>query len=245
MDEPGTRLRPWVPGQIWLTEYPVRYCGTRIHARTTIVRLGDGSLWIHSPGPVDAGIKAEIEALGRVGHLVAPGNFHFSHIQKASETWPDARVWICPGVERECPRLSYDGIVETGSELPWSEEFDWQVVDGHPVIKEVLFLHRSTKTLIVVDLIENIGDVTPGTNWVLRWWWKGVFRMWNRPRPAPEYRLRLGGRAALRTALDRVLEWDFERIIIAHGENIDRDARAAACDAWRCFGARPFHTRSR
>jgi hypothetical protein len=236
MSEPGMHLRVWVPQRVWLADYPVRYLGTRIHARTTIVRLEDGSLWVHSPGPAEASLKAEIEALGPVGHLVAPGNFHFSYIEQARRTWPDARVWICPGVERKCPRLSYDGMIQTGGDLPWSSEFDWQVVDGHPLIKEVVFLHRATRTLIVVDLIENIGDATAGTNWVLRWWFKGPFRMWNRPRPAPEYRLRLGGRAAVRAALQRVLEWDFERIILAHGENIERDAPTAARDAWRCFG---------
>jgi hypothetical protein len=236
MAERKTRLRPWVPGQIWLTEYPIRYCGTCIQARTTIVRLDDGSLWVHSPCPIDGAIQAEVDALGPVGHLIAPGNFHWSNIEAAQKTWPDARVWICPGVERKCPGLSYDGILDMGSELPWSERFDRQVVDGHPLIKEVLFLHRPTKTLIVVDLIENIGDATPGTNWALRWWFKGPFRMWNRPRPAPEYRLPFGGRAAIRASLDRVLDWNFERIIVGHGENIDHDAVTIARDAWRCFG---------
>ncbi len=238
MTEQIRRLRPWVPERIWLTEYPVRYFGTRILARTTVVRLEDGSLWIHSPCPMDDEIKAEIDALGPVGHIVAPGNFHWSNIEAARAAWPDARVWICPGVERYCPELAYDGIVDMNGDFPWSKDFAWQVVDGRRVIKEVLFLHRSTKTLIVVDLIENIGDATPGTNWVLRFWFKGPFRMWNRPRPAPEYRLGLGGRAAVGAALEKVLDWDFERIIVAHGENIDRNAIAAAREAWHCFGVR-------
>jgi hypothetical protein len=235
-NESGARLHSWIPGHIWLTEYPIRYVGTRILARTTVARLGDGSLWIHSPCPIDAGLKAAVGALGPVAHLVAPGNFHWLNIQAAGEAWPDARIWICPGVEIKCPQLAYAGVIGRGNSPPWSTDFDWEVVAGHPLITEVLCLHRQTKTLIVVDLIENIGDATPGTNWALRWYFKGVFRMWNRPRPAPEYRFVPGGRPAIRAALNRVLAWDFERVIVAHGENIERDAAAAVRAAWRCFG---------
>ena len=42
--------------------------------------------------------------------------------------------------------------------------------------------HAKGSTL--VDLVENIGDATPGTDRVLRFWWKVVMRMWNRARPA-------------------------------------------------------------
>ena len=89
------------------------------------------------------------------------------------------------------------------------------------------------KTLILVDLIENIGDETPHTNWALKFWWKAVFHMWNKPKTAPEYQIGWKDKAAAKKSLERILEWDFERIVIAHGDLIEADAKAVARRAWQ------------
>lgn len=93
-------------------------------------------------------------------------------------------------------------------------------------------LHVPSRTLVLVDLIENFGDETPGLNWTLKACWK-LFRMWNVPGPAPEYRFGWRSRVEARAALEKIVAWDFERIVIAHGDLIDRDAKAVACRAWQ------------
>lgn len=50
----------------------------------TVIRLADGRVWIHAPGPLDEELRAEIDAIGPVVALIAPGNFH--HIE-AREDW--------------------------------------------------------------------------------------------------------------------------------------------------------------
>jgi hypothetical protein len=63
--------------------------------------------------------------------------------------------------------------------------------------------------------------------------------MWGKPRPAPEYRMGWNDRAAAAKSLRRILAWDFERIIVSHGDLIDRDAHAVAAEAWSgVLGAR-------
>jgi hypothetical protein len=84
-----------------------------------------------------------------------------------------------------------------------------------------------------VELIENIGYRTPGTDRKLKFWWKAVFHMWNEPKPAPEYQIGWKDRKSAKASLERILQWDFRRNIIAHGENIDHDAVAVARKAWR------------
>lgn len=59
-----------------------------------------------------------------------------------------------------------------------------------------------------------------------------LFRMWGRPRSAPELRLLTRDRKAARMALDRLLAWDFDRAIIAHGELLDREPKEAIREAW-------------
>ena len=62
-----------------------------------------------------------------------------------------------------------------------------QLLIGNRVMREVDFLHRASRTLVVTDLIENFQDATPGTNRVLRATIK-LLGMWGRPAPAPELR---------------------------------------------------------
>jgi hypothetical protein len=130
------------------------------------------------------------------------------------------------------PELVFDEVL--GDEPPqlWAGELSQVLISGTKRIREVLFFHRASKTLIVVDIVENIGDDTPGTNWMLRGWFF-LFRQWNRAAPAPEYRTGWGDKAAVRACLERALQWDFERVVLSHGDLITKDARAVVENAWR------------
>jgi hypothetical protein len=227
-------LREFVRDQIWLATYPVRLGGARFEARMTLARRSDGALVVHSPGPVDEAMRVRIEEIGRVAVIVAPGDFHHLHIAACQRAFPRAETWICPGVERKQPALHYDGFLGSSAPPCLASDFTFAGVFGR-LMCEVAMFHRSSRSLFLVDLIENFGDETPGVNWMLKAWWK-LFGMWNAPGPAPEYRI--GGwrdRASARAALEKIVAWDFERIVIAHGDLIERDAKTIARRAWRRY----------
>jgi hypothetical protein len=96
----------------------------------------------------------------------------------------------------------------------------------------VAFYHRSSRTLLLVDLIENFTDQTPNVNWLLKLWWKAVFRMWDNPKPAPEYQMGWQDKTAANRSLRKILEWDFDKIIISHGDLIEVNAKERALEAW-------------
>ena len=98
---------------------------------------------------------------------------------------------------------------------------------------EVAFFHKPTKTLILVDLIENITDKTPDTNLILKLWWKVIFHMWNNPKPAPEYQWGWKDKVAAKKSIEKILDWDFEKIILAHGDLIHSNAHKTARQAWQ------------
>ena len=104
---------------IWIREYPVRYAGCSLHARMTVVRINDGSLFIHSPCQIDDLIKEEIQRLGQVSFIVAPGTYHYLHIVSAQTAFPDAQTLICPGVEQKLPRLAFDWLLGDHPVLPF------------------------------------------------------------------------------------------------------------------------------
>jgi Domain of unknown function (DUF4336) len=232
------QLREFIEGQLWLADYPVSLGGARFAARMTLARRSDGALVVHSPGPVGETVRAQIQRIGRVAVIVAPGNFHHLHVASCQRAFPDAETWICPGVERKEPALRYDGLLGDSPPPCLAVDFRLALVLGR-LIGEVAILHRPSRTLLLVDLIENFGDKTPGINWVLKAWWK-LFGMWNVPGPAPEYRFGFPDRAAARAALCKIVGWEFDRIVIAHGNLIEHDAHAIARRAWhRQLGSHP------
>ena len=55
----------------------------------------------------------------------------------------------------------------------------------------------------------------------------------NRPKPAPEYQLGWKDREAARRSLERILAWDFDRVVVAHGAPIEDRPHEALRAAWR------------
>jgi hypothetical protein len=225
-------LKSYIADQIWLCPYSVRLAGTSFEARMTVIRLGSGAIMVHSPCAITAALGAEISALGPVSHIVVPGNFHHLHATSAQAAFPDAKTWICPGVERKRPDLKYDGILGDLAPADWSGEIDQVLVAAARIMREVAMYHRASRTLILVDIIENFTDATPGIGGALKFWFKYVMGMWDNPRPAPEYRMGWKDRTAAAQSLRRILAWDFRQIVLSHGDLIERDAHAVAARAW-------------
>ena len=229
-------LEELVSDRIWLKKYPVHYAGLDFYARTTVVRLSNGELLVHSPSPIDEVLVDRIREIGPVAHLIAPGSYHYFYVAAWQEAFPEAMVWICPGVERKQPDLEFDGFLSDHAPNAWAEELDQVLVRGNRLIWEVVFLDRPSRTLIITDLLENIGEKSGAVGWQFKLWWKAVFHMWDNPKPAPEYQMGWKDRRAAKQSLERILEWDFDRIVLAHGENIESDAKAVLRKAW----ARPL-----
>ena len=207
----------------------------------TLIRLASGQIMLHSPCNITTDLAEEISALGSVAHIVVPGNFHHLHATSAQTRFPDAKTWICPGIERKRPDLKYDGILGDLAPANWIGEIDQVLVQGTRIMREVAMYHRASRTLILVDLIENFTDATPNIGGALRFWFKYVLHMWNKPRPAPEYRMGWSDRDAAANSLRRILAWDFRQIVLSHGDLIDHDAQEVAAEAWSgVLGRRPL-----
>ncbi len=237
MSEPiDTVLREYVPGRIWLKKYAVHYAGCDFFGRATFIRLSSGDVLVHSPCPVDDALTTQLREIGPLSHIIAPGSYHYFHVSAWQDAFPDATTWICPGVERKSPDLEFDWLLSDHSPETWASEIDQILVRGNRFIWEVAFLDKPSKTLVLTDLVENIGEQTQGTNWVIKLWWKAVMDMWDKPKPAPEYQMGWSHKASARRSLERILEWDFERVVIAHGENLDSGVKEVLRQAW----ARPL-----
>lgn len=226
------KLTKFSEGWIWTMDYPVKLFGVAFNARMSVVRLADDSLLLHSPGPIDDVMAGVIAELGEVRYIVAPGLFHHMHVVQAQDRYPLAETYICPGVERRNPRLRFDWILGSRAPGVWCDTMDQVLIRGSRYMWEVAMLHKPSKTLLLVDSIEYFTDQTCGVNWMLKAWWKVVLRMWNKPKPALEYQFGWRDKRAAQTSLRSILEWDFDKIVLSHGDNITRDAKDKARLAW-------------
>ncbi|HEX4534470.1 MAG TPA: DUF4336 domain-containing protein, partial [Rhizomicrobium sp.] len=62
---------------IWIAEGPVvSFFGFPYPTRMALIRLGNGDLFVWSPIALTPELKAQVDALGPVKHLVSPNKIH-------------------------------------------------------------------------------------------------------------------------------------------------------------------------
>ena len=71
-----------VTKNVWSMGRPFLWNGIDVGGRAAVVRLSDGTLWVHSPLKLDEGLKQALAQLGEVRHIVSP---NFEHTSFASE----------------------------------------------------------------------------------------------------------------------------------------------------------------
>lgn len=222
-------LLEYVPGLVWLKEHPLSLMGAAIRTRMTVLRL-DAGLCLHSPVLIDDSTREEIEKLGEVIALVAPSNCHHLYFTSAQQAFPRARTFGTADVQRKRKDLRFDEIIGEEPSSCWRGQME-QVFVGNRIMREVDFFHRASQTLVAVDLVENFSSQTAGINGVLRAMMR-VLGMWERPRPAPELRWLTRDTETARKAIERILAWDFERAVIAHGDLLNQAPHKAIREAW-------------
>ncbi len=96
----------------------------------------------------------------------------------------------------------------------WAGTIDQVLVSGFPLANEVVFFHRPSTTLIATDLAFNVGSSSPPlTRLAFR-----LGRAYGRLSPTLLERLFVRDRSAFRRSLESILEWPFERVVVAHGQ---------------------------
>jgi len=199
---------------LWIADSPLRFVGLEVGARMTVVRLPGPKLLLHSPVAAAAELVREVEALGPVSYIVAPNRFHHLFAGEWSQACPEASVYVAPGLAEKRPDLKIAGVLTDEPEPGWAGTIDQVLVDGFPLANEVVFYHRPSTTLIATDLAFNIGSSSPPlTRLVFR-----LSRAYGRLSPTLLERLFVRDRSAFRRSLERILEWPFERVVVAHGE---------------------------
>lgn len=199
---------------LWVTESPLRFVGLEVGARMTVIRLRDSKLLLHSPIAASQELLREVRELGTVEYIVAPNRLHHLFVGEWQAEFPAASVYVAPGLDSKRADLRIAGILGRETEPGWRGEVDEVAVEGFPLANEVVFFHRPSATLILSDLAYNIGPGSPLAT-------RAMFRLvggYGQVGPSILERLLVRDRVAFRRSLERILEWPFERVVVAHGE---------------------------
>jgi hypothetical protein len=208
---------------IWIAERPQRFYGLEVGTRMTVIRLADRSLLLHSPVALDSDLRSHLDSIGDVRYAVAPNRVHHLYAGDVAKAYPNARLWVAPGLERKRPDLEFAGVLCDEAPAEWKDEVEQILFRGRPYENEVVFLHRQSRTLILCDLAFNFGPrAAAPTRLLMR-----LLRSYGRFGPSRLDPLLIRDRRAAQQSLRRILAWDFDRIVVAHGEVLESGGREA------------------
>lgn len=190
--------------------------------RMAVARLADGGVWVWSPIELTPELASAVDGLGPVRHIVSPNKIHHLFMREWAERWPEARVHASPGLAAKRPDLRFDAELGDAPDPSWAGEIDQVIFRGSFFMEEVAFFHRPSRTAILCDLVQR-HDPAGLTGW------KGalmrldglVGEHGSTPR---EWRMSFLRRGPARASRARVLDWQAERLLIAHGACVSRGA---------------------
>lgn len=243
-------VRDVVPGVISTLSTPfLRFGLVKIGGRATIIKLKTGNLAVFNPVALTSEAKAKVQQLaqsgpsGTVRYLIAPDFEHHIFISPWAKEYPDANIIGPEGLpeKREqdpdtkgvkfhhvfTPQNKHDFKITS----EFDDEFNYEYVEGHQN-KELVFLHKPTRTLIEADLLFNLPateqfsksgeDATSGiftkiftslmnTKGDMKWQQRVIY-----------YGPGSGDRKSFAASIRKIQSWgEFERLIPAHGDVIE------------------------
>lgn len=199
--------------------------GTTFRRRMTVLRLASGDLVLHSPIWLREADLAWLDSLGRVAFVVAPNRFHGSEAHRYAARYPDARVLVSPPAAAEVRRGGrVDGLLPDAWPAAARDEVDVLEFRGTRLLAEQVFFHRASRTLVLTDLVFNLQVEVRGL--------EGAFFRWNRidRRFGPSKLFKwvfVNDTAAALASYRQLMAWDFDRVIMSHGDVLERGGKAA------------------
>jgi len=205
---------------LWLLTYPQKKLGVDLKRNVTIIRLDSGDLVIHSTGPFSEGDVGIIQGLGKPAWLVEAMMQHDTFAKEGREAFPGIPFLAPPGFS---DHVGFETVPILPPPAAWGTELEVMHIDGVENYEEHVFFHGSSRTLIVADLVFNFGPDEPvWTELVL----KAAIGSEHNPGMSRPFRFAITDKAAFMHSMECLMDWDFERVIVGHGEPLEAAGKA-------------------
>jgi len=213
-------LQPLGPN-LWVADGgAVSFFGFDYPTRMTVVRLDDGGLWLWSPTEIGTELQAEVRALGPVRHLVSPNKLHHLFLGAWRASFPDAKLWGTQSTIARFPALNFSGALTDDPPSDWAGQIDQFHFNNSPLLDEVLFFHRQSRTAMIADLSQPFSQEFLERHWPgwLRWIARRAKMVEGWGYPPIELRFSFRRRAAARAKVLALIAEDPASVVVAHGE---------------------------
>jgi hypothetical protein len=210
--------------EIWIADGAhVVIAGFHYPTRMAVMRLSDGHLFIWSPIELTETLRAEVDALGDVRHIIAPNSLHHLFVPEWKRAYPGARVYAPPGLRNKRKDIVFDADLGDSPSADWAGEIDQVPVQGNLITTEMVFFHVKSGTVLFTDLIQQFpaGSFSG---------WRAVVAKLDlmvgpEPSVPRKFRIAFTNRRAARHSLERVFAWPADKVLMAHGTPVEKDAR--------------------
>jgi hypothetical protein len=217
-----------ITSNIWVKEQPLKYLGLEVGTRMTIIRLANEELALISPIKLDEQIITEINSLGTVKYIIAPNLFHYLYLQSCKNTYSSASLITPPDLAAKQPNIKSD-LIFTRDVIDFNGELEYFLFAGYripspsgvTVANEIVFYHPESKTLILTDAAFNLDNSFPFlTQFAAR-----IIGCYQQLRPSILEKIATKDKEQITISVKKLLQWDFQRVIMAHGTIVENNAK--------------------
>jgi hypothetical protein len=213
---------------IWSAEQPLKYFGLSVGTRMTVIRFNNGELAVISPIQVDDETTEELNRLGNVKYIIAPNLFHYLFLSNFQALYPEAKVYAVSELKFKRPEISIHKTLNNNGEY-FLGELECLLFEGVKTflpsgalpLNEYVFFHAESKTLILTDTAFYFDESFPmSTKLVAK-----IMGGYKKLRPSLLEQLATQEKEKVKQSVQKVLRWDFKRVIVAHGSIVEHDAK--------------------
>lgn len=201
--------------------FPFRVFGIDFKRNVTLLRLRDKRVVIHSTAAFAEEDVAAIRAFGEPAWLVDATLLHDTFAKKGRAALMGL-PYLAPSGFREVSGVATQPLDAPPSD--WEGEIEVLKLEGTKKNEHALF-HRQSRTLVVADVFFSFAPETRG--------WARFFARRIMGMPASLFgvsrffRFLIADKEAFARSLRKMLDWDFERIVVAHREPLVTAAKSA------------------
>lgn len=216
---------------IWTHEQAIRFGAIPLRHCMTVIGLAQGGLVVHSPTHLNDELSDQVRALGPVVAVIAPSWWHDLYLRRWLRAFPEASLYGAPTLVKWRRSLAFTDTLTNSAPPLWKRDLEQHQVEGiGAFLDEIVFYHRASRSLVLADLLFNLDENDAPITKTLAPVVIGAFPGCRFPylyRP-----LVLNGRR-FRDSIERILDWDFERIIVGHGSVVEREGKEVFLSAFR------------
>ncbi|MFH7028572.1 MAG: DUF4336 domain-containing protein [Heteroscytonema crispum UTEX LB 1556] len=227
-----------IDNNIWVAEQPLKYWGLEVGTRMTVIRLTTNELIVISPIQADKTTIIQLNEIGNVAYIIAPNLYHHLFVSNFQAIYPKAQLWVAPNFDSKIPNISADKVI-TNDEGSILNQVDYLLFDGFKVLdlsgpsilNEFVFLHRTSRTLILTDTAFHFDEQFSFKTQLAA----KLLGIYGKLSPSPLEKLAIKEKENVKKSVQKILHWDFNRVIMAHGSIIEDDGKRKLKEGYERF----------